>query len=313
MTDKKKHIWMVFIVLIFATLLRIYFFSGMVGLDDFAYTEMAHHLLHSGNYFSLTSHYATRIGLVLPVALFQAIFGINEWSSLLFSLICSLATIFVVYLIGRQLFNKNVAFMAIFLYSFLPQHVVLSTQLFPDSTSPFFVALAFYLLLQQEKASSERTRYILCILCGFSIFWAFQIGEITIIFFLIWLIYVVLQRRVKLIYILIPLSFFIFTLLLYLFYSEKGNFLWQIESCMRLDQRCRISPRHYQAAKTFEHLETMFPFSSVLSRATSLNYFVKDFVYSHYVFGFFYYFFLIAFIYSFIHYRSNKKYIILVS
>ncbi len=313
MTDNRKHFWMIFIILAFAILLRIYFFSGIVCLDDFAYAENAYRLLHSGNYFNQISQYTTRIGLVFPVALFQASFGMNEWSLVLFSLICSVGTIFVVYLIGCQLFNKKVGLIAAFLLSFLPQHAILSTELLPDSIVPFFVALAFYLLLKQEKVNSDRIKYILCMLCGFFLFWAFQVREISIVFFLVCLIYAILQRKIKLRYVSILLSFLVFTLLLYLFYLEKGNFLWQIDGFKYHDQILKINPVSYQAAKIFDNLEWMFPLPAVLSRATSLNYFIKDFVFSHCVFGFFYYLFFIAFVYSLVHYRRNKQYIILAS
>ena len=72
-------------------------FTGAFGSDEITYTSRALSLLQ-GHWSPSTYIGSIRYGVNIPVALFMAVFGINEFSANLWYLLCSLAEIVVVLL-----------------------------------------------------------------------------------------------------------------------------------------------------------------------------------------------------------------------
>jgi len=82
-----------------------------------------------------------RIGIIYATALSYSIFGVNDFSSVLFVLLTSLGSIILIFYFGKLLFDEKAGLMAAFLLSFFPLDIAYSTKLLTDLPSAFFMAL----------------------------------------------------------------------------------------------------------------------------------------------------------------------------
>ena len=107
MNHFKPETWLI-LILIFALFLRLYFFVGIGYNDDSYYLETAEKI-YKGYGFHPSSyvHWDIRIGIIFPVVLMWKFFSINELSTSMFFILCSLGSIVVTYFIGTELFNKK--------------------------------------------------------------------------------------------------------------------------------------------------------------------------------------------------------------
>jgi len=71
---------------------------GLDWSDDVSYVDVASRIL-KGTYHP--SH-PPRLMIVYPIAFFFKIFGINEFSGTMFSLICSILSIVLIYYFGKE-------------------------------------------------------------------------------------------------------------------------------------------------------------------------------------------------------------------
>ena len=105
-------------IVFFALALRLIFFVGLGFNDDSYYMQFAGTIFKGLPFHPTKYVWSVRIGIYLPVVLIWKIFGISEYSTALFFLLCSLGTVIVVYCIGKQLFNVSTGLAAAFLVSF---------------------------------------------------------------------------------------------------------------------------------------------------------------------------------------------------
>lgn len=139
-------------ILLFGLSLRLLFFSGMTGYDEFHYAHIARNLA-LGN-FSLpdvSGYYGFRYLVTVPAAVFTSIFGLNAAALSLWPLACSLGAICVVFLLGRLLSGERAGLIAALLYACLPVSVIFGTMLYPDETVTFLTGLSVLFFLKGEK------------------------------------------------------------------------------------------------------------------------------------------------------------------
>jgi len=211
------------IIIIFGILLRVIFFSGYQVGDDKHYLLQAYKF-STGNFAPGENLWSLRIGLVGPTALFFFLFGINEFSAVLFSLLCSIGSIILIYYFGKLLFDKNTGVMSAFLLSFFPLDVIFATHLYPDIPLEFFLSLGVFFFLKGEKTDKK----IYYLLSGIFIGIAYlqRITALLIVFFFIF--YILYKKRFKinhLIVAMVVLVIFIFESCIY--YFQTGNFFYQ--------------------------------------------------------------------------------------
>lgn len=164
-------------ILLFATALRLIFFAGFQWSDDFIYISHARALLEGEYTFNL--HHSFRLGIILPIALFQQIFGVSIFSCVLYNFISSILYILITYFICKVFFQISTALIASFLVAILPVNIYLSTTAFSDLPFGLFCAAAFYLLISSDKSSAS-------LLAGLSLGIAYLTRE-TVIFFVVFL------------------------------------------------------------------------------------------------------------------------------
>lgn len=138
-------------LLILALVIRlVLFFGGVRGSDSYAYAQHAYAIV-IGQYdvtADTTQYYPFRYAVLLPTALAYKVLGVNDWSSALFPLLASLATLVLVTLIGTAWFDRRTGLMAGLLYSFFPLDLPNATLVGPSSFQPFFSAAAAWCFLR---------------------------------------------------------------------------------------------------------------------------------------------------------------------
>ena len=197
---------LLFLIVIFGLVLRIIFFSGMGISDDLAYSKAAHDINEGkGIDPDSTLTLSTRLGLVYATALSYRLFGINDFSSVIFVLITSIGSIILIFYFGKLLFNKNTGLMAAFLLSFFPLDIAYSTKLGSDLPSAFFMALGVYIFLYSETKSKLK-HGLGYFLSGIFIGIGYLIRESALLIALFFIICIIYKRRIKKEYFLVPLG-----------------------------------------------------------------------------------------------------------
>ena len=222
----KNTKFLLFLIVLFGLALRLIFFSGMGTSDSLAYSKAANDI-DKGIDPDSTLTLTTRMGLICATALSYTLFGINDFSSVLFTLLTSIGSIILIFYFGKLFFNEKTGLMAAFLLSFFPLDVVYSTKLLSDLPSAFFMALGVYFFLYSEIKS--KLKYNLgYFLSGIFIGIGYMIRESALLIGLFFLIYAIYKKRIKKEYFIVALGFLVvFLIEMLIFYILAGNPLFR--------------------------------------------------------------------------------------
>lgn len=193
-----KYFWCFLLLAIpLAFYMRFVFFS-VFGSDDLAYAKNAFDMAN-GN-FKIQAHpFANRIGLILPVAVLYKLFGVNEYTSIVYPFLCSIAHSILTFVSGILFFNFRVGIFAMLLMLFLPLDIVNATLLMPDLPASTFISICSIIFLYCERSTTKR-KDILYFLAGISLGWAYLIKETSVFFFVFLIIYMtfsVIKKKPK--------------------------------------------------------------------------------------------------------------------
>jgi len=256
------------LIVIFGIIIRLIFFSGIGTSDDLAYTGYAHSL-SKGEIKGDTLTLSTRLGLIYPLSVLYSLFGVNDFSSVLFVLLAAIGNIILVFYFGKLLFNENVGLISAFLLSIFPLEVVYSTKLFSDIPSAFFMALGVYLFLYSEKKTPNPLLYVIS---GLSIGIGYLIRESALLIGLFFIFYILYKRQIKKEYFLVPIGVLaIFALEALVFYQLTGNpfFRWE-ESQKYLAEAVKV--HNYFGRLDFPSGLFHYPYIILASKLLSLFY-----------------------------------------
>ena len=168
----------------FALAIRVVAYSGFFGSDEVTYTGSAFQLLHGD--WSVSNYVgANRYGINLPVAALAFVFGQNEFSAALYSVLCSLAEIVLVMYFGSQLLGARVGLLAGLLLATLPGHVHFAGRLMADAPLALAVTASFLFFILGELRGSWRCWLVSGIAAGAS-FW---IKPAAVIYLGVFLVY----------------------------------------------------------------------------------------------------------------------------
>lgn len=153
----EKYFLIMAIVVMVAIIIRFCFFIGFGLGDDPIYAMVVNNIMYGG-FKALDLNYIMnyRIGLYLPIWLFFKVFGLSDFSFVLYPLLASLGSIVVIYFIGKELFNKETGIIAAILMAFCPFDAVFASTMTIDIVGSFFVALSFFLFLKGHNEKSWR-------------------------------------------------------------------------------------------------------------------------------------------------------------
>jgi 4-amino-4-deoxy-L-arabinose transferase-like glycosyltransferase len=169
------------VVVAWALLLRVIDFQGFQGSDDGSYIQDAYRLARGG--FSLVqTQWDVRIGIIAPLALVVRLFGVQDWSVALYPLCLSLASIPLIYLLGRTLVNREVGLLAALLLACFPQDIYYATLAYPDLPGAFYGALAVLLASLGKAAASPARRVGQAAASGLALVAAYLTWEANVVF-----------------------------------------------------------------------------------------------------------------------------------
>lgn len=139
-------------ILLLGLSLRLLFFSGMTGYDEFHYAHIARNIsLSSFSLPEVYGYYGFRYLVTVPAAILTSVFGLNAAALSLWPLSCSIGSVFVVFLLGRLLSGERAGLIAALLYACLPVSVIFGTMLYPDEIVTLFTGLSALFFLKGEK------------------------------------------------------------------------------------------------------------------------------------------------------------------
>lgn len=180
---KNKFLLWLIPILIFALVLRLYFFVGFSCCDDSGYVNSAKMI--SDGHWQITGIYDSRIAMVYPIAFFYLVFGVSDFSTAMYFLLISMGTIIVTYYLGKIIFNEIVGLIAAFLLSIHPLFVVSASMLVNDILLAFYMSLSVYFFIKGEKYGKVRNYILSGIFYGI----AFLVKSSAIFFALVFFIY----------------------------------------------------------------------------------------------------------------------------
>ena len=130
------------VLIIVAAVLRLSFYSGLIGGDDFAYAHLAREILDTGYPAVGFNVFAGRPLFITPIAVNVGVFGWSEYAITAPVLVASLCGITCVYCIGTTLSGRVCGLAASLTLTVYPLDLVYATTLTPDIVGSTIWAIA---------------------------------------------------------------------------------------------------------------------------------------------------------------------------
>lgn len=223
---QKKTGWVFALVgvLLVALTIRLVFFTGYFGSDEVTYTQEAvkisQGVRHASSYIG-----AVRLGINLPVGFFLWLFGKSEFVANLWSLICSVGEVWLVFLIAYRFWGAGVAALAALTLALVPLHAHFAGRLMADSPLGFFITFSFYALFKGDAARSWPWYLVAGAAAGF-VWWIKS--AVALVFVLTFLGYLFWERQIASKWFVMACGF---TLMVFLnsliFFFMQGDF-WHL-------------------------------------------------------------------------------------
>lgn len=152
------------VILVLSAAVRVYAFRGYSGLDDAEYARFAH-LLASGMPFPADytgpAVFPVRVGMIVPTAFFYRLFGVTEWTMVVYPFVMSLAGILLVYWCASLFFGVGAGLLAAGLLGGFYWDIDSATRLLPDLPAAFFATAGITLIAWSWNRWRERERTVL--------------------------------------------------------------------------------------------------------------------------------------------------------
>ena len=184
-------------IIIAGILLRFYFNMGHIFSDDAYYSYLSYTLLggeYARDYLGYPI-FPLRLTFLSITALSFNIFGINEFATIIFPYLLSIANLILTYKLAKLLTGDvNVSLLSALLMAFFPTDIVFATIGFVHLPNLFFINLGIYFLYKSYKFDNNH----LAIVSGFLFFLSMQIKEniyYTAILLSILFVYIILNKK----------------------------------------------------------------------------------------------------------------------
>jgi 4-amino-4-deoxy-L-arabinose transferase-like glycosyltransferase len=128
------------------------------------------------------------------VSIAFAIFGIYDTVARMVPVIFGTLTVFVTYLVAKELFDKKIGLISCLVLALLPFHIVFSRQVLVDIPLSFFVILFLYFIVKYRMTEQNIYSYLTGVSCGL----CFISKEVGIITLPIYLVYTFMTHTLKL-------------------------------------------------------------------------------------------------------------------
>ncbi len=153
----------VYFLMVFAFIMRMVTFMGVSQGDDFTYSVIANRFANGD--FAAKTIFFIRWVVFAPVALLYKMFGVNDYTSTLPTMVYGVLTVWLAYKIVEEETDRLTAVIAVLFYTTYP--IVLTYGNFLQVAAPldFFTLLTVYAF--QKGANTERLRWF--VIGGFAI------------------------------------------------------------------------------------------------------------------------------------------------
>ncbi|HWB61869.1 MAG TPA: glycosyltransferase family 39 protein [Chitinophagales bacterium] len=206
--------------------------QGIDVYDEATYTHLAWNLANGNISFNTPeSHYTNRWGIIVPLAFFIKLFGLNVQALVAWPLICFLLLIAANYFFLYS-YHKNIAAFSSLLLACNPVLVRLSVHLFPDIVSLTFSVIAIMFLWKAINAPREHpgmAKYGIAFAISFCMA---LISKESALFLLPFFAFACIRFKTPTRFMGIALGVFVPILLLYLYFNMRltGNAFSQLHS-----------------------------------------------------------------------------------
>ena len=233
-----------FILIANVLFIAIWYLSnqGLSFWDDFSYLNFANEL-NQGRFEITDNHFTSRITLIYPVAYVIKYLGINQYTMVVYPLICGLFLLNLFGWLGHRI-NRWIGVIGGLLILCDYHLIYFSNHLFPELPLALFVFLClmgYYLVLKNEMVA--RMAGLLSALALFAAF----LTKTTVVLLLPLLLYLFVNDRLRKRHgsfwlVFVSLSIFFFLLNGFWYMEVKGNFFYRFQN---------IANNHVPTAKTF--------------------------------------------------------------
>ncbi len=173
-TEKKKKILIVLAIIAVAVFFRFYNLANVPpGLypDEAMNGNDASLALDSGHYSVFYPNNNGREGLFINIqAVFIKLFGHHAWALRSVSAIFGVLTVWGLYLLSKELFDRNIAYLSSFLLAILFWHVNFSRIGFRAIMLPFILVFEFYFLWRAFKSGEFKNFIYTGIFAGLGVY-----------------------------------------------------------------------------------------------------------------------------------------------
>jgi len=174
MIMKKEQIFLI-ILLLCTFLIRIYNANELSGGDDSEYAQLSVFAIESKEKIiypsfpdepmSYGGYYYARPFAVIPIIAPILILGYNKYAILMPTLIFSVLSVLLLYLIVKRQFNTKIAFIASILFAFSPFHIAFTRNGFLHGALVFYCLLATYLVVRAIDEKRNLFIYLAAFAC----------------------------------------------------------------------------------------------------------------------------------------------------
>ena len=168
------------IILVLSAVVRVYAVRGYSGLDDAEYARFAYFLANGIPFpadYTGPAVFPLRVGLIAPTAFFYQVFGVTEWTTVLYPLAISIAGIVLVYWCASLFFGAGAGVLAAGLLGFFYWDIDSATRLLPDLPAAFFATAGVTLIAWADERRRQQPRALL--LAGVAAGLAFGVSWLT--------------------------------------------------------------------------------------------------------------------------------------
>ncbi len=128
--------------------------------DDIAYAFYAHYVSQGTFMENIGGILSIRLLQIYPIGFFYYLFGAGILSSAAWDIISYVLSVFLVFLIGRELYDKYVGLLASFLLAIFPLVAIYSVTMSDNIPMMLFVLLAFFCLIKALKKNSRAWYFV---------------------------------------------------------------------------------------------------------------------------------------------------------
>lgn len=169
--------------------LSLWFYTGSHGSDDLGYADLAYSMLDPTQANGPAGHHAGRVGMTIPLAGVFALFGVNDYSLSLLSMLSTVVTAGLLAKLTQRSFGNMAAIIAGCLYAFFPPTINLASDFIPEPLLNLELTLASVLFLGTlgQETGAGIKNYLAGLLIG-AAYLTTEVGALMVGVFAIYLL-----------------------------------------------------------------------------------------------------------------------------